>query len=619
MEAVTDPALRRKWMGLFGVALVVLLLFPPSLDRVFAPPPQERDLTQEISPIETEAPETLSLFEPFPFPEALEPQVAFWREIFTQYTTDHMVIHDSWYLPVVYEVVDISSPEFGSKARGREAVDAAKKKYETVLSKLSEKWDAPDSMTVTERQIYDLFQKYPESDRFKKKDAKDRIRVQVGQADRVREGLIRAGTYFETMKQILREHGLPETFVYLPIVESGFNTQAESYLGAAGMWQFMRSTGKQYHLTINAYVDQRKDPLQATGAAAKLLSHNYESIQSWPLAITAYNHGLQGMKNAVKATGSSDIDVIIEQYTGSQFGFASRNFYPEFLAAIDVGLRYTEYFGELELSTPLTLTQIPLPDYVAAKTLEKYTPLTAADIKALNPALHSSVFNAGNFLPKQYDINIPLEHAEAFQAAYAAIPQNLKLQAITIQHRVRKGETLSTIAQKYKTGSKTLARLNNISNPSKIRIGQVLKIPSGSLVSTEKIPAQSSSSSSPSSSASTTPTNSGATHRVVKGQTLTAIAQRYGTTVMVIASLNNITNTGSIRIGQTLKIPGTSASSQQTVSLSDETAVHRVKKGQTLSSIAKQYNTSVQALSNLNKIRNPRMIKPGQLLKIPRG
>ena len=522
-----------------------------------------------------------------------------------------MVIHDNWYLPVIYEVVDVSSPEFSSKSAGRKAVEAAKKKYHTILTNLSKKWDNPDNMTDTERQIYELFQKYPDSDRFKKKDAQNRIRVQVGQADRVREGLILAGSYFATMKQILSDHGLPETFVYLPIVESGFNTQAESYLGAAGMWQFMRSTGRQYHLTINASMDERRDPLLATRAAAELLGHNYKSIESWPLAITAYNHGLQGMKNAVKATGSSEIETIIENYSGSKFGFASRNFYPEFLAAIDVGLRYTEYFGELELYAPLTLTQVPLPEYVTAKTLEKYTALTAADIKRLNPALHSSVFNSGNFLPKNYAINIPHDQAAAFKTAYAAIPKKLKPSSITITHRVRKGETLSTIAQKYKTSSKTLARLNNISNPSKIRIGQKLKIPRSSGVSTAKSSSQSSSSSSSSAKTSNTKT-----HRVAKGHTLTAIAQRYGTTVKAIASLNNITNAGRIRPGQILKIPAASTSSS---SSSQKPAVHRVKKGQTLSSIAKQYNTTVRALSSLNNINNPRTIKPGQLLKIPRG
>jgi membrane-bound lytic murein transglycosylase D len=485
-------------------------------------------------------------------------------------------------------------------------------------------------MTATERQIYDMFETYPEARRFRKKDAKDRVRIQVGQADRVQEGLIRAGRYFEAMKQILRDHDIPETFVYLPIVESGFNTRAESYLGAAGMWQFMRSTGKQYNLNINAYLDERRDPLLATAAAAKLLSHNYKSIQSWPLAITAYNHGLQGMKNAARAAGTSEIDVIIAEYDGPRFGFASRNFYPEFLAAIDVGLRYTEYFGELELVPPMTLARIPLTHYVSAATLEKHTPLTAAEIKELNPALHSSVFTAGSFLPRHYELNVPEEHAEAFKTAYAAIPSNLKLQAVTVRHTVKKGETLSTIAARHNTTSATLARLNNISNPSRIRIGQVIHIPSSSAAATQiastSSTAATASSTAPTSAASTSSPSSATsaastrTHRVTKGQTLSVIAQRYGTTVNAIARLNNITNTSNIREGQMLTIPAASGGGAQHIAAAADTAtMHRVQKGQTLTSIARQYNTTVQALSSLNNIHNPRTIRPGQLLKIPQG
>lgn len=610
IAAFTDPSLRWKWMGVLCGLIGLFLLFPSSLDRVPPLIPKSRDIVQNFPQPETTEPEPPSIFDPFPFPEALQPQVAFWRDVFTQYTTDHMIIHDNWYLPVVYEVVDVSSPEFTSKEEGRKAVQAAQKKYRTVLTNLSKKWDDPNSMTVTERQIYDLFQKYPESSRFKKKDAKDRIRVQVGQADRVKEGLIRAGGYLDAMKQILADHDLPETFVYLPIIESSFNTQAQSYLGATGMWQFMRSTGKQYNLTINAYVDERKDPLHATRAAAELLSYNYRKIQSWPLAITAYNHGLQGMKNAVSSVGTADIETIIEKYKGSKFGFASRNFYPEFLAAIEVGLRYAEYFGELELHAPLNLTQMKLTEYVTAKTLEKYTALSIADIKRFNPALHPSVFNSGNFLPKNYTLNIPLDQSDAFRTAYAAIPQSLRPQAITTKYRVKKGETLSLIARRYKVSLSTLIQLNNISNPRKLRAGQILKIPGGYVATAQR---KSSTSSSSTSTAGTR------THRVEKGHTLTAIARRYGTTVTAIASLNNIKNTGSIRIGQVLKIPGNSASSQQTASASQTPSVHRVKKGQTLTSIAKQYNTTVQALASLNKISNPRRIKPGQLLKIPPG
>lgn len=578
---------------------------PSSINQV--PPPVQQTSVSLEDPVSSRAiPATTSIFDPFPFPDALKPQVEFWKMIFTQYTTKQVVLHDSWYMNVVYEVIDLN--EFASEKEGMKAVKAARKKYENLLTRIAKKWNDPQSMTDTEQQVYALFEGIPESSRFKKKQASNRVRAQVGQADRFKDGIIRAGSYLDAMKTILAEYDVPETLVYLPLIESAFNPLAQSYVGAAGPWQFMKSTGKQYNLTINALVDERKDPLRATRAAAQLLAHNYKKTDSWPLAITAYNHGLQGMINAVKKVGSDDIGDIIEQYDGSRFGFSSRNFYPEFLAAIDVCLRYTEYYGEIELDAPLPLAQISLPDYVSGKTLEKYTGFTIADIKRLNPALHPSVFSSGSFIPKHHTLNIPATQQAAFEQAYAAIPQSLKYQylAVKAKHRIRKGETLSSIARKYGTSVNAIARLNNIRNTRKIIAGHVLKIPGGYVASDEK-PSNSSTRAS-SSTVATSSTSS--THRVQKGQNLTTIAQRYGTTVSALASLNNISNPRRLQPGQILKIPQATGSSP---------SVHRVQKGQTLIAIARQYNTTARAIASLNKIKNPRRLRPGQVLKIPKG
>jgi membrane-bound lytic murein transglycosylase D len=473
-------------------------------------------------------------------------------------------------------------------------------------------------MTDTEQQVYALFRELPENSRFKKKDAKNRVRAQVGQADRFKDGIVRAGSYLDAMKAIMAEYELPETLVYLPLIESAFNPLAQSHVGAAGPWQFMKSTGKQYHLSINALVDERKDPLKATRAAAQLLAHNYEVIESWPLAITAYNHGLQGMRNAVRDVGSDAIEDIIEHYDGARFGFSSRNFYPEFLAAIDVCLRYTEYFGEIELDAPLALSQIRLPDYVSGKTLEKYTGFTTAEIKEWNPGLHPSVFSSGNYIPKGHELNIPLDQKETFEEAYASIPQAEKYSylAVKAKHKIRKGETLSSIARKYGTSVKAIARLNNISNTRKIIAGRVLKIPGGYVASAQKA---SRSSTSTSSSKGTTTSGSNV-HRVEKGQTLTTIARKYNTTISALASLNNIRNPRQLQSGQLLKIPQKASSSSQTMqTASSSSSVHHVQKGQTLIAIAKQYNTTAKAIASLNKIKDPRRLRPGQVLKIPKG
>ncbi|MBI4574548.1 MAG: lytic transglycosylase domain-containing protein, partial [candidate division NC10 bacterium] len=161
------------------------------------------------------------------------------------------------------------------------------------------------------------------------------IRVQQGLREKVDEGLRRARGLLPRILAILRRHSVPEELAALPMVESSFNPRARSKAGAVGLWQFIRSTGRRY-LTISSRRDDRRDPIRATEAAARLLKHNYEALGSWPLAIIAYNHGKEGILAARAAVGSSAIEEIIARYAGPRFGFASRNFYAEFLAALEI-------------------------------------------------------------------------------------------------------------------------------------------------------------------------------------------------------------------------------------------------------------------------------------------
>ena len=599
-----EPRLRRKI--LLAIFLLSVFCFratklerPPSLRHpILSPAPVSEEQTQ------TAKEEREELFHPFPFPEELQPQVAFWRKIFTEYTTKQAVIHDDRYMNIIYEVISIDGL---SKEQKKKTIDDTVKKYEKLLAGLVKHWNSPSKMTSTEQQIRVLFKDIPESSYHKHKDAKDRIHVQIGQADRFEEGIIRSGQFMPAMQQIFKDRGLPEKLAYLPLIESAFNPFAESFVGAAGMWQFMKSTGKEYGLKISNTVDERKDPLLAARAAAELLRHNYESSASWPMAITAYNFGLQGIKNAAKELGTEDIATIIERFQGPRFGYASRNFYVEFLTALDVCLRYTEYFGEIELQAALPLAQVKLSHYISPKSLEKYTSLTVEEMKKLNPALASAVFHKGGMIPKNYRLNIPEASQKKFEAQYAAIPQSAKYAYLPVKarHKVKKGEALSTIAQRYGVRKNDLMKLNSIRNANKIRIGQVLKIPGG-YVATAKSSSSASRSSSSSKSSSSASSGSLSTYRVRKGETLIAIAQKHQTSVKTIARLNDISDPSKVKAGQSLKVPATSVK-------------YTVRKGQTLTTIAKLHNTSVKAITKANQISNPRRIKTGQVLIIPKG
>ncbi|MGH2897553.1 MAG: lytic transglycosylase domain-containing protein, partial [Solirubrobacteraceae bacterium] len=282
--------------------------------------------------------------DPFPEPEALRPAVAFWMRVYLESSTDGGFLHDARNLGVVYEIVRFDGER---NSRRREAiVDERKAYWKGVLDRLSLGGEPRDQR---EREVLrDMEQAVghpPDLRDFR--DAKDEMRFQLGQRDKFREGLIRSGAYEAEMRAYFREQNLPEDLAYLPHVESSFNVRAYSKYGAAGVWQFMRGTGRRF-MKVDYVVDERLDPITSTRAAARLLRENYSILGSWPLALTAYNHGAAGMNRAVQKLGTSRIEVIVARYDSPSFGFASRNFYAQFLAARRILKTYESYFGPLD-------------------------------------------------------------------------------------------------------------------------------------------------------------------------------------------------------------------------------------------------------------------------------
>lgn len=272
--------------------------------------------------------------EHFPVPKNLRLRVQFWINVFTRYSRNQYIIHDVEKPERIYRVVDLR--DFGDDLI---ASDADKEKIlrenvsevKHMLKKLAVNDNSVDSLGEEERRMFRLFGKDPRNSVFQ--HAVKHIRIQRGMKEKFIKGVERSELYVQTFKKIFREEGIPECLIYLVHVESSFNNRAESKYGAVGMWQFTRATGRMY-MTINNRVDERKDPYQSCRAAAKLLKRNYEELGSWPLAVTAYNHGLYGVKKAVSKSGSREIDKIIENYSSRIFGFASKNFYAEFMAVV---------------------------------------------------------------------------------------------------------------------------------------------------------------------------------------------------------------------------------------------------------------------------------------------
>ena len=278
----------------------------------------------------------------FAVPDLLQDNVAFWKKIYTEISMKQGVLHDRDYPLVIYGVVNCENKSSFSSNR---LIESERLRIEKCIDDVRSQ---PDSAwTREEKNIALLFVAHAPNGALD--NAKERIRFQLGQKERFKEGLERSMAYIDTIRAILSSFDVPKELAYLPHVESSFRIDAFSRVGAAGLWQFMRGTGRLF-LKINYLVDERRDPILSTAAAAKLLRRNFEELQSWPLAITAYNHGVNGMKRAVEEVGSRDICEIIRKYCSPSFQFASKNFYCCFLAASEIAKNPSAYFTDLRFS-----------------------------------------------------------------------------------------------------------------------------------------------------------------------------------------------------------------------------------------------------------------------------
>jgi membrane-bound lytic murein transglycosylase D len=407
--------------------------------------------------------------EAFARPAELEPDIAFWRRVYTEVTTDGGMIHDAARLDVVYEVLEF--PDNLAPRQRSKIIDDTKLKYTRILEKLAE---GAEELTREEQRVADLWPKGTRRARFEQ--AAEEVRFQLGQADRFREGLIRSGAYRDYIASTFDKMGLPTELSVLPHVESSFNTYAYSKVGAAGMWQFMRSTGRRF-LRIDSAVDERLDPYRSTEAAARFLQQNYIVLGSWPLALTAYNHGPGGMRRAQQQTGSGDIAVIVRNYSSRTFGFASRNFYVAFLAALEVDTNPEKFFGNLQRNPVDDSKVVVMSDFIPANRLAAAVDVDRDTLRRLNPALLPSVWSGSRHVPRGFEFRVPARVDLGALSARIGRADRYVAQVADSKHRVRKGDTLAGIAAKYGTNTKRLAQLNNLRRPYRIRNGQTLTLP----------------------------------------------------------------------------------------------------------------------------------------------
>jgi membrane-bound lytic murein transglycosylase D len=275
----------------------------------------------------------------FPRPPSIEPNVKFWVDVFSAYGEQDFIIHDRDQIWRIYQVLHLPAESTLDRSEVDAVNDYLKSKFGNMLNRLAAGQAPAD---YEERQVAALFKGEPLS---AYAAAAQNLRVQQGMRERFREGLLRSRYYRSTMQRIFTDAGLPPDLLALAEVESGFYSQARSSAGAVGIWQFTRGTGRQF-MRITRYHDDRLNPTTETEAAADLLRSNYLTFGNWPLAITAYDYGTAGMAEAAQQY-AGDFVRIQRSYDGPHFGFASKNYYAEFLAALQVDRFQDTYFPDL--------------------------------------------------------------------------------------------------------------------------------------------------------------------------------------------------------------------------------------------------------------------------------
>jgi membrane-bound lytic murein transglycosylase D len=485
---------------------------------------------------------------PFVRPAGLEPDIAFWRRVYTEVTTNGGLIHDPEELSVVYEAVKF--PEDLSPHQRAKKIDEIKDKYAKLLKEVARQ--PADALSPEAARVKALWPEGTRSSRFL--EAADDIRFQLGQADRFREGLVRSGAWMENVAATFERMGLPRELAALPHVESSFNTYAYSKVGAAGMWQFMRGTGRRF-LRIDNVVDERLDPYRSTAAAARFLQQNYAVLGSWPLALTAYNHGAAGMRRAVDQLHTTDVEVIVRKYNSRTFGFASRNFYVAFLAALEIDTNPEKFFSGVHRNPVDTSIIFTTPNFMPVSTVTKALNVDRDDLRKLNPSLLPAVWSGVRHIPKGFDLRIP--KGLDLSTALAKVPEGEKFDAQIAEthHRVRSGESLAAIASQYGISVARLAELNSLEKPYRIRAGQLLELPERAKGAAAAIVAAAPEAAKPAPPAAAAEVPIPPDRYIVRrGDTLSAIGSRHGLTEEQLMKINGLKDRNYVYEGQPLAL-----------------------------------------------------------------
>ena len=449
--------------------------------------------------------------------------------------------------------------------------------------------------------------------------------------------LIRSGRYMSLFRDVLKKEGLPPDLVHLVFVESGFNVNARSVSAAVGPWQFLRSTGRLFGLTVDQWVDERKDPEKSTVAAARYLKHLYSIFGDWPLALASYNAGEGTVLRAIKRQGTTN-------YWDLRLPRQTEDYVPQFMAVLAISRDPEKYgFDAVELDQPIDFDEIALTGPVDLRAIARLADCSDEEMRTLNPAV---LRHAAHGRDGVTTLRVPNGKAEVILAKLQG-GETLPAVNLTVKHRVRRGETLQGIANQYHVGAQQLARANAVSKARPLRRGMMLTVPASfhspapapldkgdPRGSTAYVPMRTLAV--PKSLEAESDAEGRSRHTVRRGETLASIAAQYNVTVADIRRWNRLTG-NSVRRGTRLIIrTGDAAVSSPERVAADSVKVASikapksrkghgsgparevvtVKSGETLGTLAHRHGTTISRLMRANGLVTSR-IHAGQRLRIP--
>ncbi len=412
--------------------------------------------------------------------------------------------------------------------------------------------------------------------------------------------------YGPTMKAILADEGIPEELICAAMIESGLQADIRSRAGAVGWWQFMRSTARHRGLQVDEWIDERRDIEMSTHAAARHFQLLHRMFQDWALALAAYNSGEYRIQRAIGLSG--DID-----YWTMRLPRETRNYVPKFIAAARIVAHPDSFgFGRIH-AEPFRFERIELDDAYSLTQIAKVTGIGVSTLRAYNPQLLAGVTPPGR---KNYALRVPVGKSEGALAALSTIPENERI--TWRKHKLRRGETLGSLARRYHTSVSAIMQINGISNARRVRAGRVLTIPYPRGAS---IPRTASTKSSP----SYTPPPPGKrawVYTVRKGDTLAGIARHSGSSVTEIRHLNHIRR-DRIYPGQELLLhvdQDRELAGARKLDLPEaDKTIYTVRRGDTLSGISRRFTVRLADLMRWNHLTSKSRIYPGDRLQILRS